>query len=253
MPIRNYVLGDVAEVATYRSTVAVPMLRDGVPNGTINVARTQAGPFTNRQIDLLKTFADQAVIAIENVRLFQELEARNGELTATLEQQTATSEILRVISSSPTDVQPVFDAIAAAATTLCGAENAGVFLFDGVLIHFAAHHRRTSEDLEALRRTFPATARTRQCYRPCDPHARGRSYGHRERSRIPGGQPGCCGLPGGPVSADAPRRRPDRRYQCHPTRAGALLRCPDRAATDVRRPGRHRHRERPAVQGTGVA
>jgi GAF domain-containing protein len=137
-----------ARARGYRGWVAVPLLRPDGAVGTIAVTRPEAGGFTDEEIALLKTFADQAVIAIENVRLFTELEGRNRDLTAT-------AEILRVISSSPTDVQPVFDTIADAATSLCAAQNAGVFLFDGTLIHFAAHHNWTAKDLEAIRESFP--------------------------------------------------------------------------------------------------
>ena len=151
----SYVLGAVAEVATYRSTVGVPMLRDGAPIGVITVSRSRAGAFPDRQIELLKTFADQAVIAIENVRLFKELEQRNHDLTETLEQQTATGEILRVISSSPTDVQPVFDSIALSAARLCAAELAWVFRFDGRLLHFAAHHGLSAAGVDAVRSVYP--------------------------------------------------------------------------------------------------
>ena len=108
----DYGHGALARTIRYKSIVGVPMVRDGVPIGSIAVARVEAGPFPDRQLELLKTFADQAVIAVENVRLFKELEVKNRDLTETLEQQTATGEILRVISSSPTDVQPVFDTIA---------------------------------------------------------------------------------------------------------------------------------------------
>jgi GAF domain-containing protein/CheY-like chemotaxis protein len=146
---------EVARAIGARSYLAVPMLRGGLPIGAIGVSRSEAGPFPPDQIDLLKTFADQAVIAIENVRLFTELEARNRDLTVALEQQTATSEILRVISSSPTDVQPVFDTIAARVVRLCNGLFSSVFRFDGALIHLVAHHNFTAEALEVFNRTYP--------------------------------------------------------------------------------------------------
>jgi GAF domain-containing protein len=114
-----------------RSTLATPLLREGSPLGAIMIRRLEVRPFTDKQVALLKTFADQAVIAIENVRLFKELEARNRDLTEALEQQTATSEILRVIASSLTDIQPVLDVVAENAARLCDAKDAVIRRVDG--------------------------------------------------------------------------------------------------------------------------
>jgi GAF domain-containing protein len=129
----------VSRLVGYRSALVAPMVRDGRSIGAIFVGRREPGPFGEKHIALLQTFADQAVIAIENVRLFTELQEKNraltqahAQVTEALEQQTATSEILGVISSSPTDVQPVFNAIAQSATRLCGGMRTLVCTFDGL-------------------------------------------------------------------------------------------------------------------------
>jgi GAF domain-containing protein len=138
-----------------RTALAVPLLREGVPIGSIVIRRIELRPFTDKQIGLLKTFADQAVIAIENVRLFKELEERNRDLTETLEQQTATGEVLQVISRSPTDLQPVFDAIVQSATRLCEASFGVVHRFDGQVLTFDAHHNMTPDQVEQTKQRFP--------------------------------------------------------------------------------------------------
>ena len=108
----------------FRTVLNVPLLRGAEAIGAIAIRRTEVRPFTDRQIELLETFAAQAVIAIENVRLF-------NETKEALEQQTATAEILRVISSSPTDLQPVLEAVAESAARLCESSDAIVFRVDG--------------------------------------------------------------------------------------------------------------------------
>ncbi len=117
-------VSEVARQTGERSRLAVPLLREGAAIGTITIWRDFVEPFTDRQIELVKTFADQAVIAIENVRLF-------NELTEALEQQTATSEILGVIASSPTDIQPVLDVVAENAARFCDANDAQIYRVDG--------------------------------------------------------------------------------------------------------------------------
>ena len=144
------------------AVLGVPLLREGVVIGSINLRRREAQLFTARQISLLQTFADQAVIAIENVRLFTELQEKNRALTEAhaqvseaLEQQTATSEILRVISSSPTDVQPVFDTIIRSAATLCSATFGNVQRFDGEFMHLVAHYSHSPEWLASMQQLYP--------------------------------------------------------------------------------------------------
>src|SRR5260370_577654 len=138
------------------------MVREGQVIGVIFVARAGPGLVSDTQVELLKTFADQAVIAVQNVRLFKELEEKNralteahAQVTEALERQTATAEILKVISQSPTDVQPVFDTIVQSAVRLCDAVQSNVQLFDGELMHYGAQLGIGPEAMESIRRVYP--------------------------------------------------------------------------------------------------
>src|SRR5712671_3570785 len=146
---------ETGRILGIRSLFAVPILREDDAVGAIVVTRREPGGFAATDVALLETFADQAVIAIENVRLFTELQASNRELTTTLDQQTATAEILQVISSSPTDAQPVFDALVRAAVRLCHAVQSNVQLFDGQLMHYVAQHNIAPAAMEAVHHLYP--------------------------------------------------------------------------------------------------
>src|SRR5262244_1190335 len=132
-------------------SLALPAIREGEVVGAITVSREEPKPFTDKQIDLITIFADQAVIAIENVRLFKELEARNRDLTAT-------SDILQVIARSPTDTQPVFDAIARSVVQLCEGLNTYVFLFDGKHYKLVASLNASPDTLAYMEQHFPGSA-----------------------------------------------------------------------------------------------
>ena len=249
---RLHVMDTACPTIAIRTVLAVPMLRAEELLGVIFVYRHEVRPFTDSQVALLETFADQAVIAIENVRLFTELQARNADLTEALEQQTATSEDPRVICSSPTDVQPVFDTIVENAVRLCGARMGAVYRFDGELMHLVAHHNYPPEVLEVLdacirgRRSRPAVGPRRSSTRAvaqiqdvlADPRVSAR------RSRSP-----AAGEASWRYRCSA-RARPSGRSSSRETKPGPSP--PGRSTSeDLRRPGRHRHRERPPLQGAG--
>ncbi len=147
----------LARAGGWRASLGVPLLREGNAIGMITVMRGQPGPFSETQVELLKTFADQAVIAIENVRLFNELESRNRDLTQALDRQTATSDVLRIIAQSPTELQPVLDAIAASAVRLCAASDAVIERLEGDRFYNAAHAGTQMKGL--VGRPLPLTRR----------------------------------------------------------------------------------------------
>ena len=122
-----------------RSLLIVPLVQAGEAIGLIRARRDEVRPFTDAEIRLLETFADQAVIAIENVRLFHEIQARNADLHEALEYQTATAEVLGIISRSPTDVQPVLDAIVESAARVCGIDDLVLRLYEGTATRARAH------------------------------------------------------------------------------------------------------------------
>jgi GAF domain-containing protein len=141
-----------AKIGGVRTVAAVPMLKGDDLIGVIAIYRREVRPFTDKQIELASTFADQAVIAIENVRLFDEVQARTRELSEALEQQTATSEVLQLISSSPGELDPVFQAMLGRATDICEAKFGMLYLYDSDGFRPVAHHNSPSGYAEARAR-----------------------------------------------------------------------------------------------------
>ena len=186
-----------------RTFLAVPMLKDNELIGALIVYRQEVRPFSDKQIELVKNFAAQAVIAIENTRLLNELRQRTTDLTQSLEQQTATSQVLSVISSSPANIQPVLEIIGERAEKLCDAEIGVVSLIEGELIRLASIHGMTEAGVEAARRAFPmrrshetVTARairTRSVCHVADVLSDAQ-YQQKDTARVSGYR-GCLGVP----------------------------------------------------------
>jgi len=227
-----------------RSGLWVPMLRDTGVVGIVIVLHTEPGAFSDRHVELLKTFADQAVIAIENVRLFNELEARNRDLTAT-------SEILQVISRSPTDVQPVFEAIVDNAHRLFRSVGTVVLRYDGDFLSPAAL-RVSAETREWVPRLFPM--------RPSPDSAVGRCVLTRaavhladyEAPDAPAGVRDVAKAGGWRSALAVPMFRDEQIIGAiFVSRATPGAFADREIAPNLRRPGCHRHRERAVVQGAG--
>src|SRR5262245_45175475 len=172
----EYQHAPLARALGYGSVVAAPMLKDGRPIGALVVGRSEIGRFPEPQIDLLKTFADQAIIAIENTRLFEEVQASKRELQESLEDQTAISEVLNVISRSPNQLQPVLDTIVRTARRLCGDERAVVSMLRDGKYHLVAHDGAPPDAVEYM---------TRNPFVPDRDSATGRAALERKAVHIP--------------------------------------------------------------------
>jgi transcriptional regulator with GAF, ATPase, and Fis domain len=157
----EYHATDRQQTVGYKTTLGVPLLRQGTTIGVFALSRDEVSPFTDKQIELVTTFADQAVIAIENARLLSELRERTddlsqrtSDLTEALEQQTATSEVLQVISSSPGDLEPVFSTMLKNAVRICDAKFGNIYRWDGDALHLMASHNTPTAYAEH-RKSFP--------------------------------------------------------------------------------------------------
>lgn len=147
---------DMARRLGFRTILSTPLMRENVAVGAIMIRRAEQRPFSDKQVAVLQTFADQAVIAIENARLFEEVQARTRELQESLEHQTATNEVLAVISRSPSQLQPVFDAIVGTAARLCDAEYTLLYRLQDGLYHVAAANNVEAEFIRyAIERPLP--------------------------------------------------------------------------------------------------
>src|SRR5882757_8980102 len=145
---------DVARVRGFRSMLFAPLMSNGAPIGMISVTRLEPGSFADHHVQLLQTFADQAVIAIENTRLFNEVKQRTEDLTESLQQQTATADVLKVISRSAFDLQPVLDTLVESAAKLCGADNGFIFQRAGQIYKLAVNYG-FSEEFEEYAKQHP--------------------------------------------------------------------------------------------------
>jgi len=230
-------------LAGFRAAFGVPLVREGSCVGVLAMTRGTPRPFTTRQMELVTTFADQAVIAIENVRLFDQVQARTRELTESLEQQKATSEVLQVISTSSGELQPVFDAMLANATYICEAKFGTLYLRDGDAFRAASLHNvppAFAEDRKrGLIRPGPKTALEnkasgphRRCHDGTGLHRRGSVVCHCRQTRR---------LSDHTRGADAQRQRANRRHPHLSPRGSPIHRQADRAGQELRRPGHHRY------------
>jgi putative methionine-R-sulfoxide reductase with GAF domain len=169
-----------AKIGKHRSMIGVPLMREGKPIGVIGLSRSHVDPFSEHEIDLVTTFADQAVIAIENVRLFEAEQQRTRELTQSLEQQTAASEVLQTISSYPGDLEPVFASMLEKAVRICDAKFGGIYRVEGNAMRLVATHNVPPMYADA--RSFAPFHPGPETY-----------HGSYDANQVRGANRGCCG------------------------------------------------------------
>ena len=174
-----------ADLGGVRTMLNVPMLKEGEVVGGIAIYRTEVRPFTEKQIELVKNFASQAVIAIENTRLLNELHQRTSDLSEALEQQTATSEVLRVISSSPGELEPVFQAMLENAVRTCDAKFGTLYLREADAFRMIATHNAPPAYGEARAQARTVQTPSKRASRASRQHEAGRpDRGHQDNASL---------------------------------------------------------------------